>query len=99
MAYVRQRGSQLAIVHVERDKETGKVQQRILFTIYSKAEALKIIGRKDKVSARYFQDLLTDTSTLNLERIAKKTLEPLNPGPLGSSSCMLVEKSRLKGHN
>jgi tetratricopeptide (TPR) repeat protein len=58
MAYVRQRGNQLAIVHGERDPEAGKVQQRILFTIYSKAEALKIMGRKDKVSARYFQDLL-----------------------------------------
>ncbi len=60
MAYVRRRGSQLAIVHGERDAEAGKVQQRILFTIYSKAEALKIIGRKDKVSARYFQNLLED---------------------------------------
>ena len=58
MAYVRQRGNQIAIVHGERDPEAGKVQQRILFTIYSKAEALKIIGRKDKASARYFQDLL-----------------------------------------
>jgi len=60
MAYVRQRGSQLAIVHGERDPKAGKVQQRILFTIYSKAEALKIIGRKDKASARYFQDLLAN---------------------------------------
>ena len=59
MAYVRQRGNQIAIVHGERDPEAGKVQQRILFTIYSKAEALKIIGRKDKANARYFQDLLT----------------------------------------
>ncbi|MEE4603424.1 MAG: hypothetical protein V2J65_19230 [Desulfobacteraceae bacterium] len=58
MAYVRQRGNQIAIVHGERDTERGKVQQRILFTIYSKAEALKITGRKDKASARYFQDLL-----------------------------------------
>ncbi len=58
MAYVRQRGNQIAIVHGERDTEGGKVQQRILFTIYSKAEALKITGRKDKASARYFQDLL-----------------------------------------
>ena len=58
MAYVRQRCHQLAIVHGERDPKAGKVQQRILFTIYSKAEALKIIGRKDKASARYFQDLL-----------------------------------------
>ncbi len=58
MAYVRQRGSQLAIVHGERDPETGKVQQRILFTIYSKAEAFRVIGRKDKSSANYCQDLL-----------------------------------------
>jgi hypothetical protein len=58
MPYVRKRGKQIAIVHGERDPETGKVQQRILFTIYSKAEALRIIGRKDKSNARYFQDLL-----------------------------------------
>ena len=59
MPYVRQRGKQIAIVHGERDTETGKVRQRILFTIYSKAEALKIIGRKDEASACLFQDLLS----------------------------------------
>jgi pentatricopeptide repeat protein len=58
MPYVRQRDSQLVIVHGERDPATGKVQQRILFTIYSKAEALKVIGRRDKASADHFQNLL-----------------------------------------
>jgi tetratricopeptide (TPR) repeat protein len=46
MAYVRRRGNQLAIVHGEREPGTGKVQQRILFTIYSKAEALEILNRR-----------------------------------------------------
>ncbi|MCK6574417.1 hypothetical protein L6V77_25320 [Myxococcota bacterium] len=43
MAYVRKKGNQLAIVHGERD-EAGAVQQRTLFTIYSKAEALAAVG-------------------------------------------------------
>jgi len=40
MAYVRKRGNQLAIVQGERDPESGKVCQRILFTFYSKKEAI-----------------------------------------------------------
>jgi tetratricopeptide (TPR) repeat protein len=61
MAYVRRRGNQLAIVHGEREEGTGKVRQRILFTIYSKAEALEILGRNDapkKSHARMFEHLL-----------------------------------------
>lgn len=46
MAYVRQRGSQLLIVHGARAPGSGKVEQQILFTIYSKAEALEILGRR-----------------------------------------------------
>ena len=42
MAYVRRRGNQLAIVHGERDDQ-GKVGQRLLVTLYSKAEALRIL--------------------------------------------------------
>ncbi len=45
MAYVRRKGNQLAIVHGERDAETRKVEQGVLFTLYSKAEALESIGR------------------------------------------------------
>jgi len=45
MAYVRRKGNQLAIVHGERNPGTGKVEQRVLFTLYSKAEALQAIGR------------------------------------------------------
>jgi tetratricopeptide (TPR) repeat protein len=57
MAYVRRRGNQLALVHGEREPGTGKVQQRILFTIYSKAEALEILGRGEKGSGWHFQGL------------------------------------------
>ena len=45
MAYVRNYGNQLAIVHGERDPETRKVQQRVLFTFCSKPEALAALGR------------------------------------------------------
>lgn len=60
MAYVRRKGNQLAIVHGERDSLTGKVEQRVLFTLYSKAEALEAIGRGSggKQGACRFQDLL-----------------------------------------
>ena len=60
MAYVRQRGNQLAIVHGERDPETKKVQQRVLFTIYSRAEAREILGQGSKTGSDYFGSLLQD---------------------------------------
>ena len=44
MAYVRRHGKQLEVVHGERDLETGKVEQRVLFTFYSKPEALAAAG-------------------------------------------------------
>lgn len=58
MPYARKRGKQIAIVNGERDPKTGKVQQQILFTIYSKAEALKIIGHRDENSAYRFRSLI-----------------------------------------
>ena len=50
MAYVRRRGNQLAIVQGERDPQTRKVQQRILFTLYSKPEALEALGKRGDVA-------------------------------------------------
>ena len=58
MAYARRHGNQLAIVHGERDPETGKVQQRVLFTLYSKAEALRALGRREAGGAFHFENLL-----------------------------------------
>jgi tetratricopeptide (TPR) repeat protein len=58
MPYVRQRGNQLAIVHGARDPDSGKVEQRILFTFYSKAEALEALGRRGKNGDSRFQSLL-----------------------------------------
>jgi tetratricopeptide (TPR) repeat protein len=60
MAYIRKKGSQLVLVHGEREAGTGRVQQRVLFTIYSKAEALAIIGRPDKPTASQFESLLSN---------------------------------------
>ncbi len=54
MPYVRKKGNQVVIVHGERDSETRKVQQKTLFTFYSKAEALAAIGD----SAHWFQQTL-----------------------------------------
>jgi len=58
MPYVRKRGKQLVIVHGKRDPETKKVEQQILFTIYSKAEAQQILGRSNGDSASQFHHLL-----------------------------------------
>jgi tetratricopeptide (TPR) repeat protein len=55
MAYIRKRGNQLAIVHGERDPETSKVGQRILFTFYSKKEAIAAL---DPTQGKLLQDLL-----------------------------------------
>jgi tetratricopeptide (TPR) repeat protein len=60
MAYVRHRGNQLAIVHGERDPESGKVEQQVLFTLFSKAEALAALGKSGESNPRYFQMLLED---------------------------------------
>ena len=58
MPYVRTHGNQLAIVHGEREPDTGKVRQRVLFTIYSKDEALEILGRGGPGGDAHFQVLL-----------------------------------------
>ncbi len=54
MAYVRQRGNQLAIVHGVRDPETKKVEQQILFTIYSSApiNGFTSTGRRSTAASR-----------------------------------------------
>ena len=45
MPYVRVRDRQVAIVHGVRDSETRKVEQQILFVLYSRAEAREALGR------------------------------------------------------
>ena len=58
MAYVRQRGKQLAIVRGQRNPETHRVEQEILFTIYSRAEALELLGRGTKGGRERFEALM-----------------------------------------
>ncbi len=58
MAYVRRHGNQVAIVCGERDKETGKVEQRVLFTLYSREEAREALGEGSEGGAYEFQSLL-----------------------------------------
>lgn len=60
MAYVRKKGNQVAIVHGERDSETGEVIQNTLFTFFSKAEAYRAAGRGKTDQSHYFQNLLQD---------------------------------------
>jgi tetratricopeptide (TPR) repeat protein len=59
MAYARKHGNQISIVHGERDPGTRKVNQRILFSFYSRAEALEAIGKgEDEKNALRFQNRL-----------------------------------------
>lgn len=58
MAYVRKRGNQVAIVHGQRDTESGKVRQTPIFTFYSKAEVREAIGEGGKDGSRRFRALL-----------------------------------------
>ena len=58
MPFVRAHGNQIAIVHGERDKTSGKVQQRSLFTFYSKAEVAAAVGDRKAEDATYFERLL-----------------------------------------
>jgi tetratricopeptide (TPR) repeat protein len=48
MPYIRERGNHLAIVHGARHPTTKKVEQQVLLTIHSKAEALAALGRTGK---------------------------------------------------
>ena len=50
----------MAIVHGERESNTGAVQQRILFTLYSKPEALEALGRGTKGGGDRFRQLLEE---------------------------------------
>jgi tetratricopeptide (TPR) repeat protein len=58
MPYIRERGNQLCLVHGAREHGTGKVKQGILFTIYSKEEALAAIEKSDKGKPFSFKLLL-----------------------------------------
>lgn len=58
MAYVRKRGNQLAIVHGERNTDTKLVEQQILFTIYSKAEAREALTSNGRGCSDHFRHLL-----------------------------------------
>lgn len=62
MPYVRSHGNQVVIVHGERDKLTGKVNQRKLFTLYSKVEAAAAIGENNKEDSNYFRQLLQNAN-------------------------------------
>lgn len=56
MAYVRQKGNQVAVVHGARNPETRQVEQQTLFCFYSKAEARSAL----KEQQHFFRRLLED---------------------------------------
>jgi tetratricopeptide (TPR) repeat protein len=60
MPFVRRRGNQLVLAHAEREPGTGKVQQRILFTLYSRPEALEAVGKGSQEGRHTFRYLLAD---------------------------------------
>lgn len=84
MAYVRKKGNQVAIVHGERDPETGEVVQTTLFTFFSKAEAYRALGRGGKDQSHYFQHLLEEEHpaiTFDWKAIHKGLTENLDTLP------------------
>lgn len=84
MAYVRRRGNQLAIVHGERAAHGGQVQQRILFTLYSRAEALEVLGRGTKGGGERFRHLVEEQYPdlkFNWKKIRRKIEEHLDALP------------------
>ena len=52
MPYIRRRGSHLAIVHGARHPETKQVEQEVLMTLHSKAEALAALGKTSDANAQ-----------------------------------------------
>ncbi len=84
MAFVRKKGQQLAIVHGERDPDSGEVIQNTLFTFYSKAEALRALGHGRQDDSHYFQHLLEEefpAIKFNWEAINKGIIENLGVLP------------------
>ena len=84
MAYVRTKGNQLALVHGVRDKEAGKVLQETLFVIYSKAEALAILGRGEVGGGRLFERLMERANPelrFNWPRIRKQVEDQMHALP------------------
>jgi tetratricopeptide (TPR) repeat protein len=84
MAFVRKKGQQLAIVHGERDPGSGEVIQNTLFTFFSKAEALRALGRGSQDHSHYFQHLLEEefpAIKFNWEAINKGIIENLEVLP------------------
>lgn len=74
MAYVRRHGNQIAVVCGERDKDTGKVEQRILFTLYSREEAREALGEGGDGGEYQFEWLLAHRHPgieFNWKKIAK----------------------------
>lgn len=60
MTYVRRRGNQLAIVHGARNPDSSKVEQQVLFTIYSQREAREILGRGEPAGPAQFRRALEE---------------------------------------
>lgn len=83
--YVRVHGNQVALVHGVRDKVSRNVQQRTLFTLYSKTEARAAIGEHENSEhARYFQQLLQAANPnlkFNWKELNKQILEKMEVLP------------------
>jgi len=97
MAYVRRRGNQVAIVHGVRDPGTKKVEQEVLFTLYSKAEAIEAIGAAEPSSAARFRSLLEhryNTLKFDWDEIKSGIRDNLEHLPESYD----YRESRLKGH-
>ena len=56
MAYVRQKGNQVVIVHGQRNPVTNSVEQQTLFVFYSKAETKAATGKSKQMFRQFLKD-------------------------------------------
>lgn len=82
MPFIRLHGHQLALVHGSR--RDGKVVQEVLFTLYSKAEALEALGRGSEGGAAYFERVVQEQFpkiTFNWAKVREQISEHLDHLP------------------
>ena len=99
MAYVRQKGNQLAIVHGERDPKTQNVRQRVLFLFYTQAEARAAIGIGPDGNAKEFRRIIKDRHPripFNWTRIRKEIAKRLSILPAEEKPAMEARRAAFR---
>ena len=84
MPFIRKRGNQLCLVHGVRNPESKQVEQKILFTFYSKAEVREAFGVPGAEGSHLFASLIEDEYSdirFDWKRLKKQTQQQLDALP------------------